>query len=254
MSGASVDDLYARMRKRLAPAGRKRFFSSVEVEERAGGFAILLDGRGIKTPAGEALIVPSGPLAKLVAAEWDAQDDQIKPASMPVMRMVSTALDLVRPSPGAAVKEILGYALTDLLLLRAETPEGLVRLQEKRQAPLLEAAGGLLGVSFRVSHGLTPAEQSPDALEALEERVWGCGPFTLAGLHALTTLSASVLMAVCVQDGTVEPETAWAAAHVEEDWNIARWGEDGEAAARRQDRWREFAAAARFCASVERGQ
>jgi len=39
------------------------------------------------------------------------------------------------------------------------------------------------------------------------------------------------------------PEQVWAAAHVDEDWNIEKWGLDEEVAARRTARLVDFTAA-----------
>jgi chaperone required for assembly of F1-ATPase len=44
--------------------------------------------------------------------------------------------------------------------------------------------------------------------------------------------------------GKLTPEQAWQAAHVDEDFQISQWGEDAEAKARREARWRDFEAAA----------
>jgi chaperone required for assembly of F1-ATPase len=46
--------------------------------------------------------------------------------------------------------------------------------------------------------------------------------------------------------GRLSPEEAWDAAHVDEDWQISQWGEDEEARTRRENRRRDFAAAARL--------
>ena len=48
----------------------KRFWKSADVVETEGGFAIELDGRRIKTPAREELIVPTPALAEAIAREW----------------------------------------------------------------------------------------------------------------------------------------------------------------------------------------
>ncbi len=250
MSGAPGEDFQARMQARLRPQRLKRFYKAADYAAQDGGFVIRLDGRAVRTPARAVLLVPSGRLASAIAAEWDAQGEVVEPASMPLTRMASTALDLVTPSPQIAISEIHGYGLTDVLLFRADQPDGLVAAQLRLHAPVLAMVRELLGVDFAVSHGVQPAAQSREALESLRTWLQRCGPFTLAGVHTLTTLSGSVLMAVCVCDGILDPEAAWTAAHVEEDWNIARWGEDEEAAQRRQVRWREFAAAALFCHSI----
>jgi chaperone required for assembly of F1-ATPase len=67
----------------------------------------------------------------------------------------------------------------------------------------------------------------------------------------MTGLTGSALLALAVALGRMTPDEAWQAAHVDEDWQIAQWGEDAEAAARRAARWRDFAAAARLLSLVE---
>ena len=45
----------------------------------------------------------------------------------------------------------------------------------------------------------------------------------------MTTLTGSALLALAHARGHLAAEEAWAAAHVDEDWQISRWGEDAEA-------------------------
>ena len=68
-------------------------------------------------------------------------------------------------------------------------------------------------------------------------------PAALAALSVMTTLSGSALLALAVARGFLTPEAAWLAAHVDEDFEIERWGVDAEAMARRAARRREFDAA-----------
>jgi chaperone required for assembly of F1-ATPase len=44
--------------------------------------------------------------------------------------------------------------------------------------------------------------------------------------------------------GVIDQDQAWAAAHVDENWNIEKWGGDEEVAARRAARLVDFRAAA----------
>ena len=62
----------------------------------------------------------------------------------------------------------------------------------------------------------------------------------------MTGLSGSALLALAVALRRLSPEEAWEAAHVDEDWQISQWGEDDEAKERRENRRRDFAAAARM--------
>ena len=62
----------------------------------------------------------------------------------------------------------------------------------------------------------------------------------------ITTLTGSALLALALLRGVVDPDQVWAAAHVDEDWNIEKWGVDEEVAARRAARLVDFRAAARI--------
>ncbi len=48
----------------------------------------------------------------------------------------------------------------------------------------------------------------------------------------------------------LDSDQVWAAAHVDEDWNIEQWGVDEEVAARRAARLVDFRAAARILKAV----
>ena len=74
--------------------------------------------------------------------------------------------------------------------------------------------------------------------------------FALAALHVITTLTGSVLLALAHARGRLTAEQAWAAAHVDEDWQISKWGEDAEAKARREGRWADMQAASRMLGLV----
>ena len=89
------------------------------------------------------------------------------------------------------------------------------------------------------------------SLGRLREPLLGRDAFSLAALHVMTALTGSALLALAVAQGRLTPEEAWKAAHVDEDWQINQWGEDAEAAERRKNSWRDFAAAARTLALVQ---
>ena len=66
----------------------KRFYKNVDVKQVDSGnnWAVLLDGRTLKTPAKNQLLVPSKELALAIAMEWDSQVKHIKSYSMPLVR------------------------------------------------------------------------------------------------------------------------------------------------------------------------
>ena len=231
----------------------KRFYEAVTVAEAAapagGGvhtWSILLDGKTVRTPAKAVLAVPTRALAEAVAEEWRAQGERIDPATMPLTRLVNSAIDGVRGREAAVRDDIAKYAASDLLCYRAEQPEGLMQRQAELWDPILAWSRENLGADLAVAEGLMPVAQPDAARAAIASRLIGYDAFALAALHVVTTLTGSALLALAHARGRLDAEAAWAAAHIDEDWQIAKWGEDAEATARRQRRWQEMQAASRL--------
>jgi chaperone required for assembly of F1-ATPase len=232
-------------RRLTAPPRQKRFYKEARVESREAGYTLHLDGRRAMTPGREPLTVPDRTLADAIAAEWEAQKEVIDPASMPITRLANTAIDGVAQRLAEVRAEVAAYAGTDLLCYSAAEPEGLAERQRAAWDPILAWAGRRYGVRFVLAEGLVHAAQPEATLAALTQAVAAFDePFRLAGLHLATTLTGSALIALALAEGELDADAAWAAAHVDEDWNIFEWGEDAEAAVRRARRFADFKAAA----------
>jgi len=221
----------------------KRFYERAEHAETEGGFAIHLDGRPVKTPGKAVLVLPSEALAKAVAAEWAAQEKEINPANMPLTRISNSAIDAVTVRFAEVADEIARFCGTDALCYRADDPETLVQRQTELWDPVLAWVEDLLGNRFVLIGGIIHQDQPEALLKAFRARLDALTPLQLAALHTATTLSGSAVLALAVLEGRLSAEEAWLAAHVEEDFNIERWGEDAEAAAIRAYKRREFEAA-----------
>lgn len=231
----------------------RRFYKTAEVVERDGAWAVLLDGRDVKTPARNPLIVRPRVVAGAMAAEWAAQGERIDPATMPVTKIVNVAIDHVGGAIAAVRAEIVKYAGTDLICYRAEGPETLVTAQEKAWSPLVAWAGTTLGARLVLVGGVVHAPQDATAMAAIRDAVTPFDALGLAALSAMTTLTGSAVIALAVARGFLTAEAAWEAAHVDEDWHAERWGRDEEAHRARVFRWREMAAAALVIAAVAPG-
>jgi chaperone required for assembly of F1-ATPase len=232
-------------RRLTAPPKQKRFYETAHMQAGEGGHTLHLDGRRAMTPGRKPLAVPAQHLADAIAAEWEAQAEMIDPGSMPVTRLANTAIDGVAVRLAEVRAEVVAYAGTDLLCYRAGEPEGLVECEKAAWDPILAWAEQRYGVRFVLAEGIVHASQPEGTMTALTDAVEAFDePFRLAGLHLATTLTGSALIALALAEGEIDVDTAWAAAHVEEDWNISRWGEDAEAAARRAQRLADFCAAA----------
>jgi chaperone required for assembly of F1-ATPase len=237
-----------RAQRLMRPELPKRFYKSAEAAKQDGGFCILLDGRPVRTPAKNVVTVPGEKLALALAEEWNAQAEVIDPANMPLTRLVNSAIDGVAREEDAVRAEIVKYAASDLLCYRAEGPPRLVENQRAKWDPVLDWAEEALGARFRLAEGIVFVDQPVEALEAVAAALARLDIFRLAAMSVVTTLTGSALLALALLEKRLTVEEAWAAAHVDEDWNAELWGEDEEAAERRQRRFAEIKAAARIIA------
>ena len=60
----------------------------------------------------------------------------------------------------------------------------------------------------------------------------------------MVEISSSALLALAIAQGAIDIDSAWTAAHVDEDWQMTQWGRDELALERRAYREAEFRAAA----------
>lgn len=224
----------------------KRFYQAAGVEERVGQYHVLLDGRAIRTPKKNTLVLPTRALGEAIAAEWGAQAERIDPATMPLTRYANTTLDGIVGREAEIRADIAKYAGTDLLCYRADAPQELADAQAALWDPLLTWARSDLNMPLVATQGMMPVAQRGDTLVRAQAALADLDAFQLAAMHTMTTLMGSVVLALAVLKGRLSVQEAWEAAHVDEDWQIRKWGEDAEASARRQRRWEEMQAAQRM--------
>jgi chaperone required for assembly of F1-ATPase len=224
----------------------KRVYKQAVAIREEGGFTVRLDGRPARTPARNPLRVPTEALAEAIVAEWNGQGDEIDPRTMPLTGLANAAIDRVSPEPEAFARSLARYAEADLLCYRAEAPQALVRRQSEIWDPLLDWALRRFGVQFEVVCGVMHRPQPEAAVAALAEAVAGRGPFQLAGLAPLVTVSGSLLVALALVEGEIGLEQAWTAATLDETWQAEQWGEDPLAAAAHDERRRDFDAGLLF--------
>ena len=224
----------------------KRFYKDVTVEPAAGGFGLRLDGRVVKTPARAALEVPNPALAEAIAGEWRAQGDKVDPRSMPLTGLANAAIDRVAADVQAFAAGLALFGETDLVCYRAEAPDRLVSRQGEAWDPLVKWARRRYDIELKVAKGVMHHAQPAQTVTRLASAVSARGPFELAGLSPLVTVSGSLVIALAVAEGAFPLAEAWAAASVEEQWQIDEWGDDAEAVAALAARRRDFEAGASF--------
>jgi len=225
----------------------KRFYRAAKAEAApGGGYTIRLDDRLLKSPGGNAFLLPTAALADAIAEEWQSQDERISPASMPLMQLAATAIDRVGPALAETIAGIGSYATTDLLCYRAEEPAVLVERQQRLWQPLLDWAALHLDASFRVTAGVVPLDQPPATLAAVHTALGGLDSFQLAALSVLTQATGSAVLAMALHGGRIDAETAFELSQLDETFQVERWGEDAEATRRRALVKNDIVAAGRF--------
>jgi chaperone required for assembly of F1-ATPase len=224
----------------------KRFYREAAIASAAGGYSVILDGRPIKTPAKLGLIVPNAALAAAIAAEWDTQQGEIRPAEMPLTRLASTAIDRVSAQRDAIVQRIADYARTDLVCYRAAHPPALAARQQAVWQPLLDWAVLCYDAPLEVTAGVIPITQPAASLRAYSAAVAAQDDFAVAALHLATGACGSLVIALALIEGRLDAAEAFAASQLDESFQIEAWGDDEAQAQRRRALAGDIAAAAQF--------
>jgi len=250
VAGKSPLDPQEAVRRTTRAPQRKRFYASAGVAEADGGFAVTLDGKPIRTPSGRQVVAPTREIAEAIAAEWNAQAEMINPLTMPLTRFANSVVEAVADRADAVADDVAKYLGTDLLFYRAGHPEALVAKEAAHWDPILFWAADTLGAHFILAEGIVNVTQ-PEQAVAAARGAFPSDPWSVSALHVVTTLTGSALLALALAHGVRDAEQVWAAAHVDEDWNIEKWGMDEEVAARRAARLVDFQAAVRILTALK---
>ena len=230
-------------RRGARPILRKRFYEHASTAPEGPLYAVRLDDKQVRTPAGRLLAAPTLALAEALAAEWEARRDVIDPAKMPLTRLANSIIDGVSERSAPVAEEVARYLASDLICYRAGSPRGLVERQARHWDPIVEWARDGLGARLLLAEGVMHVTQPEAALAAAGAAIPG-DPWRLGALHSVTTLTGSALLALALAQGRITADEAWTAAHVDEDWNMEQWGRDELALERRAYRYAELQTAA----------
>ena len=204
----------------------KRFWQDVSILKVGNGYSVLLDGRGVNTPAKAPLILPTLKLAEAVAEEWRVQIEVVDPAAMPFTGAANAALDKVTHQFEEVAGLVSAYAETDLFCYRADAPRELVERQQRAWDPMLDWSRDALNAPLNIAHGVMFIRQPQKSINALRFRVNKFNPFELTALYDLVGLSGSLVAGLAVVDGHETPESVWDICQVDETWQKEQWGQD----------------------------
>jgi chaperone required for assembly of F1-ATPase len=226
----------------------KRFYKAAGVSEGPNGFGVVLDGRPIKTPGRATIAVPHRRLAEAIAAEWDAQEAEVKPHTMPMMQLAATVIDHFPANRSAVEATVLRFAETDTVCYRAEAdqPNELIRLQKALWDPLLDWLSDRHGARLETAEGILAVTQPREALDTLAGVVAAMDDWRLGAFQSAAASSDSFVIGLALIEGRIDADAAFAAAELDSGFEIDRWGEDPEATRRRAVVAADLKAARRF--------
>jgi chaperone required for assembly of F1-ATPase len=228
------------------PPKTKRFYRDVTVAEEGGKHRVLLDNRPLRTPLRRVLETPVAALAERIAAEWNAQETEIDPETMPLMRLTATALDRVDPERAIIADMVLAYLHTDLLCYRAAAPAALKARQHEQWQPVLDWLAEAHDIELAVTTGILPIVQSDAARAAAAAALDRLSVDQLTALQSVVGATGSLVLGLALVHGRLTAADTLAAAHLDELYQNEQWGEDSEALQRRARIAAEVEAAAEF--------
>jgi len=247
MTAVDTSKLAVREAPRPKP---KRVYKSVAIASEGDAWRVQLDGKGVSTPMRKPLVTHIKPLAEEIAAEWDAQKTHVDPETMPLTRLLSTAIDKVTPACATIVTELMNYADTDLLCYRASHPADLRQRQDVVWQPVLDWLAAKTGASLEVVRGIIPTQQPPQSLTALERAIGELPDLALTAFQASAAVSSSLALSLAFVDKRLSAAEVFAASQLDETYQIEKWGEDELAAQRRANIAAELEGIGRFIALV----
>lgn len=208
---------------------RKRVYKTVAVVHEGNLFGIALDDRPLHTPGRTKLETPSKALAEAISVEWDSQRDFITPGTMPLTKLLNTALDRIAPNVDGVVSDLLDYLDTDLLCYRADGPSDLVERQSAVWQPVLDWLTQTHGIDLSVGTGLMPLSHANETHGRAERALFALTTTELTGMQATAGLTASLSLGLALVGGHLTGAETAAAATLDETWQMEKWGEDQEA-------------------------
>lgn len=224
----------------------KRFWKEAVAVPENGGWGVALDGRPVRTPKRALLVVPTEALGRAIVAEWQAQGEELSPATMPLTGLANAAIDLAAPDPAAFAEPVAAYAATDLFCYRDDRDAALQTEQAATWNPHLAWAEARYGIEFSLTQGILPVDQPSATVAALRNAVFAQDPWRMTALTPLVTIGGSLVAGLAHVDEAIDAEVLWQAVSLDELYQERRWGADAQAQAQRAAHKRDWDNAVRF--------
>lgn len=226
----------------------KRVYKQVSWVTNNDRFEVQLDGRQLKSPAKNILLIPTQKMAEAIADEWDAVEDTVDPAAMPTFSLAVTVIDRVSPQRSDLVAEMVRYGMNDLLCYREDTDVTLAAHQTEKWDEWLEWGQKQFSFEFEVTTGIMPITQNTTNIPKLEKAISALDDWQLGVLVRAASLGGSLILGLAFVQGALDAKTLLELSFLDEIYQGEKWGEDAEAVQRLENIQAELNAAHDFLA------
>lgn len=205
---------------------QRRNWQKVSIVGKGSKYSVWLDKNHAKTPTGNYLTVPTYALAKLIADEFDNQQDVLIFQEMPFTRRSCGVIDWLVDNRKLAIDQINNYAANELLCHREKEGTPLALRQGEFWDPILEWAQSELNCTLIIGQGVMPIRQPDKSLMNLQNKIKTLPNFRVAAFIEMVRLTGSFLLGLSVMFDHIKPKHAWELSRIDEEWQIEKWGSD----------------------------
>ena len=117
---------------------------------------------------------------------------------------------------------------------RASHPADLKLRQDELWQPVLDWLAAKTGASLEVVRGIIPTEQASESVAALERAIASLNDLELTAFQASAASTSSLALSLAFVHRRLSAAEVFAAAQLDETYQIEKWGDD-ELAAQRRD-------------------
>ena len=216
----------------------KRFYTMVSTKAMDDGSAIQLDGKIVQTPLGQNLVAPTKSLAEAIVLEWAAQEDKVKPDSMPLTQLLTTAIDKIRDRD-EITKSAMRYLDTDLVCYWTKEPEDLAKRQKEVWGRWVKWFDEHFEVPLDTTKKIESIQQDPEAHKRVWNYIESLDDYYFTVLHVMTSLTGSLILALAFTEGDISENEIFEASFLEELYRGEIYNEDIHGAAPSEEAERE---------------
>lgn len=215
--------------------GRKRFYeTATAVEKQIEGktwYGVALNGKQLSTPNRLDLAVPTKALATALAHEWEMQTNIIRPATMPLMVITCSAIDVTQFKREDIISELKRYLTTDTLCFFQDEVEKVHLKQQSIWKPVIEEFSTHFG-EVDVRTDMSCPKHPESTVNKVTEYLNSLDHFQLTAMESLTSGLKSIITSLTLLKSiqatqvnrSITSNEAIQIARLEEEHQIEEWG------------------------------